>query len=97
MPVWCVEARGVALYSLGRFAEAIASLGQLAFQTNRSRLYRAACLVALGRADEARHLAKEALSGNPDLTAMDFAERDLPCNPERSRQLAELLKKAGLS
>jgi len=96
LPVWCVEARGVALYSLGRFGEAIDSLSQLAFQTNRSRLYRAACLVALDRADEARHLVKEALSGKPDLTAMGFAERDLPCNPERSRRLAGQLTKAGL-
>ena len=29
LPVWCVEERGVALYALGRYAEAIESLGRL--------------------------------------------------------------------
>lgn len=96
LPVWCVEERGIALYSLGRFVEAIESLGQLAFQTNRSRLYRAASLVALNRLDEAQRLVREALGGKPDLNAAGFTERELPCNPERSRRLADLLSQAGL-
>jgi TolB-like protein len=96
LPVWCVEERGVALYSLGRFAEAIESLGQLAFQTNRSRLYRAASLVKLDRSDEAKQLVREALGGKPDLTSAGFAEREIPCNPEKSSQLADLLTQAGL-
>jgi lipoprotein NlpI len=49
LPVWCVEERGVALYSLGRYGEALDALEVLAFQTYRSRLYRAAAMVALDR------------------------------------------------
>jgi tetratricopeptide (TPR) repeat protein len=60
LPVWCVEERGVALYALDRYEEALASLHRLVFQTYRSRLYRAAALIALGRADEASKLVKEA-------------------------------------
>ena len=59
LPVYCVEERGVALYALGDFAGALHFLGKLLFQTNRSRLYRAAALVALDRLDEARRLVRE--------------------------------------
>lgn len=97
LPVWCVEERGVALYSLGRYAEAIESLSQLAFQTNRSRLYRAACLAALGRLEEANPLVREALGGKPDLTLSGFTEREFPCDTEKSGQLGVLLARAGLS
>ncbi|RWO47556.1 hypothetical protein [Mesorhizobium sp.] len=69
LPVYCVEERGVGLHSLGRYAEAIESLGRLTFQTNRSRLYRAAALVELNRVDEASRLVREAVGGKPDLTA----------------------------
>src|SRR5262249_41898414 len=46
LPVWCVEERGIALYALERYQEALDALGKLVFQTYRSRLYRAAALVA---------------------------------------------------
>jgi adenylate cyclase len=54
LPVWCIEERGVALYTLERYREALEAFGGLVFQTYRSRLYRAASLVALNRPDEAR-------------------------------------------
>ncbi len=69
LPVWCVEERGVALYALGRYADAIESLRKLTFQTTRSRLYRAAALVALDRSDEAVRIVREAVGGEPGLTA----------------------------
>ena len=96
LPVWCVEERGVALYALGRYAEAIESLGKLTFQTNRSRLYRAAALVALDRADEARRMVREAVGGKPDLTASDFTSRECYRDPEKARELGRLLREAGL-
>ena len=96
LPVWCVEERGVALYALGRYAEAVESLGKLTFQTNRSRLYRAAALVALNRADEASRMVREAVGGKPDLTVSDFISREYYRDPEKAQELGRLLKIAGL-
>ncbi|TRC93723.1 adenylate/guanylate cyclase domain-containing protein [Mesorhizobium sp. WSM4303] len=96
LPVWCVEERGVALYSLGRHAEAIESFGKLTFQTIRSRLYRAAALVALNRADDASRMVREAVGGKPDLTASDFTSREYYRDPRKVRELGRLLREAGL-
>jgi adenylate cyclase len=46
LPVWCIEERGVALYALERYREALEAFGRLVFQTYRSRLYGAAALMA---------------------------------------------------
>jgi len=96
LPVFCVEERGVALYALGRFAEAVESLGKLPFQTNRSRLYRAAALVALDRSDEAGRLVREAIAGKPELTASSFTGSERYRDPEKARELGRLLRDAGL-
>lgn len=94
LPVWCVEERGVALYALGRYEDALASLGRLTFQTYRSRLYRAAALVALGRTEEAIVLVKEALVGKPDLTIRQFTSNGSFCDPDKRRELRERLEQA---
>ena len=78
LPVWCVEERGIALYALGRHAEALEALGKLVFQAFRSRLYRAASLMALGRSEDAVRLVKEALASRPSLTAGSFMFRERP-------------------
>lgn len=96
LPVWCVEERGVALYALGRYAEAIKSLGRLTYQTNRSRLYRAASLVALDRAAEAQRIVREVLGSKPDLTISGFLSREYYRDPEQTRKLGASLKQAGL-
>lgn len=96
LPVWCIEERGISLYSLGRYAEAIESFGKLTFQTNRSRLYRAAALIALDRADEAGRMVREALAGKPDLTASDFTSREYYRDREKARELGRMLIEAGL-
>jgi adenylate cyclase len=96
LPVYCVEERGVALYTLGRYAEAIESLGKLTFQTNRSRLYRAAALVALNRVDEASRAAREAVGAKPDLTASAFTSGECYRDPEKARELGRSLREAGL-
>jgi len=96
LPVWCVEERGVVLYALGHHAEAIESLGKLTFQTTRSRLYRAAALVALNRADEASRMVREAVGGRPDLTASAFTSREYYRDPQKVRELGRRLSEAGL-
>jgi class 3 adenylate cyclase/TolB-like protein/Flp pilus assembly protein TadD len=96
LPVWCVEERGVALYSLGRHEEALAALGKLVFQTFRSRLYRAAALMALGRPEEAGKLVKEALASKPRFTVSRFLFQERYRDPSLRRQLRGRLQDAGL-
>jgi tetratricopeptide (TPR) repeat protein len=96
LPVYCVEERGVALYSLGRHAEAIESFGKLTFQTTRTRLYRAAALVALGRRDEAARLVRGALAGKPDLSVARFIRWETYRDADVSLKLGHLLAEAGL-
>ena len=96
LPVWCVEERGVALYSLEHYEEALASLGRLMFQTYRSRLYRAAALMALSRAEEASKLVKEAEAGYPGLTVANFTFGERYRDLEKRALLRQRLKEAGL-
>ncbi|MEQ1956854.1 adenylate/guanylate cyclase domain-containing protein [Mesorhizobium yinganensis] len=96
LPVWCVEERGVVLYALGRYAEAVESFGRLAFQTNRSRLYRAAALAALDRSAEAQRIIREAVGGKPELTVSGFTRGEHYRDPETARELGRLLRESGL-
>jgi adenylate cyclase len=103
LPVWCVEERGVALYALGRYEEALAALGKLVFQTFRSRLYRAAALMyraaalmALGRPEEAGKLVKEALASKPHLTVARLLFQERYRDPVLRQQLRRRLEDAGL-
>ena len=96
LPVWCIEERGVALYALGRYQDAFEALSKLVFQTYRSRLYRAAALVALERPDEGRKLVKEAMAGNSDLTTSRFMFKERYRDLEKRRELRRRLEEAGL-
>jgi class 3 adenylate cyclase/TolB-like protein/Flp pilus assembly protein TadD len=96
LPVWCIEERGVAFYALERYQEALEALGKLVFQTYRSRLYRAAALVALDRPGEGRMLVREATAGNPDLTMSEFMFHERYRDPAKRRALRQRLEKAGL-
>jgi DNA-binding SARP family transcriptional activator/TolB-like protein len=96
LPVWCIEERGVALYSLDRYEEALEAHGKLAFQTYRSRLYRAAALVALSRLDEARKLINEAIASKPDITVSAFVFNERYRDLEKRRELRRRLEEAGL-
>ncbi|KFG70609.1 tetratricopeptide repeat protein [Microvirga sp. BSC39] len=96
LPVWCVEERGVALYALGRYEVALAALGKLVFQTFRSRLYRAAALMALNRAQEAHPLVREAMAGKPNFTVSRFLFQERYRDPSLCRQLRSRLEEAGM-
>ena len=96
LPVWCIEERGVAIYALEQYKEALEAFGKLVFQTYRSRLYRAAALIALDRPDEARKVAAEAIAGNPGLTTANFMAKEWYRDLEKRRTLQERLEQAGL-
>lgn len=96
LPVWCIEQRVAALYVMGRWAEAIEVARGLPFQTRRTRLYRAACQVAMGDIERARRLVAEARADNPGLT-MSFvlANEDFADQTVLATLLARL-RQAGL-
>jgi len=96
LPVWCIEERGVALYALERYTDALEALTKLTFQTYRSRLYRAAALIALERQQEAKKLVKEALANNPRLTICGFMFNERYRDLAKQRELRWRLKQAGL-
>ena len=96
LPVWCIEERGVALYALGRHEQALEAHGRLAFQTYRSRLYRAASLVALGKVTEANALIREALATYPNLSTASVIEQERFRDPGQREALAKRLQAAGL-
>ncbi len=96
LPVWCVEERGVALYALGRYEESLAALGKLVFQTFRSRLYRAAALMALNRPAEAHPLVREAMAGKPNFSVSRFLFQERYRDPSLRRQLRSRLEEAGM-
>ena len=96
LPVWCVEERGVAHYARGEYEEALQALGKLVFQTFRSRLYRAAALMALGRPEEAGQLVREAAVSKPDFTVSLFLFQERYRDPELRQQLRNRLVEAGM-
>jgi len=96
LPVWCVEERGAALYHLGRYDEAIGAALGLTFQTRRSRLYRAASQVALGRLEQAREIVAEARAVAPDLTTGFILQHEFYRDPAVRDLLIERLAVAGL-
>jgi adenylate cyclase len=96
LPVWCIEERGVALYALERYQEALEAFGGLVFQTYRSRLYGAAALIALGNPDEAHRLAEEAKATKPGLTTTNFVSKECYRDLEKRQALRGRLEKAGL-
>jgi adenylate cyclase len=96
LPVWCIEERGVALYALERYQEALEAFGRLIFQSSRSRLYGAAALIALDRPHEAHKLAEETKAGKPGLTTTNFISKECYRDLEKRQALRGRLEKAGL-
>lgn len=96
MPVWCVEERGIALYAMESYLQALAAFEKLAFQTFRSRLYRGASLIALNRGEEARRLVREAMASKPNLSVASFLQSERYRDLDRRRILGDRLQSAGL-
>jgi len=96
LPVWCIEERGVALFALRRFEEALSALGAMPFQTYRSRCYEAACRMSLGDQIGARQAVTKALLIHPTLTASGFFQKEIYQDRKQISNLNDLLVAAGL-
>ena len=96
LPVWCLEEKGVALFNLGQYEEAISALNRLAFQTFRSRSYAGACAMALGDQERSRKALAEAVSISPDLTVAKLLNRESYRYPDDAARLRTFLIEAGL-
>jgi TolB-like protein len=96
LPAYCNEERGVALFALRRFEEALSAFGTMPFQTFRSRCYEAACRVSMGDQAGAKQAVSKALHFYPTLTASEFCQRETYQDRERISHLHDLLLAAGL-
>lgn len=96
LPCWCVEQRGVAHYAAGEFDKALTVLENLQFHTARSRLYAAACLVALGRPADAQRRVREAMVNKPGLSVAGFLFQERYRDLAQRAMLGDQLKQAGL-
>jgi len=96
LPVYCIEERGVALFALRRFEEALLALGAMPFQTFRSRCYEAACRVSMDDQAGARKAVSKVLQIHPTLTALEFCQKETYQNREQISHLRDLLLAAGL-
>ena len=96
LPVWCIEERGVALFALRRFEEALLALGAMPFQTFRSRCYEAACRMSMDDQAGASKAVSKALQIHPTLTASEFRQKETYQDREQISHLRDLLLAAGL-
>lgn len=96
LPVWCIEEEGIAKIALGEYAAALTALGDMPFQTFRSRLYQCVALMALGRDDDAKVVVAQALATETDLTVARFMRRESWRDRKMYDQIAVWLVKAGL-
>jgi adenylate cyclase len=96
LPVYCLEEKGVALFNLGKYEEAISALDSLAYQTFRSRGYVSACAAAVGDRERSRNAVAEAISISPDLSVSKFLKAENYRYPEDVDRLRKLLAEAGL-
>ena len=95
LPVYCIEERGVALYALERFAEALTALGEMPFQTFRSRCYEAVSRLLIGDETGAKKAISKALLIHPTLTASEFRQREHYQDREQRSHLYNNLLAAG--
>ena len=96
-PIWYGPRRGVALYSLKRYAEAVQAFRQIPTPGYWSRARLAACYAQLDRDNEAAALKDAVLREKPDFTIAEFFRCDVLLEREEDRDhLREGLIKAGL-
>ena len=96
LPAWSVAERGVALYALDRFEESHKAFSTIPFSTERTNLYDAAALAALGRIEAARAAVTHALTMRPTLTTAQFMQLEQFSDQKRREELRQRVGLAGL-
>ena len=96
LPVWIVEERIAALYAIGRFADMSREAPNLAFQTRRTRIYRAAARVGLGDVPRAQDLIAEALADDATLSTDYVVSQELFQDSTVMQTLLDRVRSAGL-
>ncbi len=87
---------GRVLMLQGRYAEAIKALRAATPTQNRYRCYLAACHAALGEQEAAARVCEEIYAEDPEFSLERFTITFLFRGPEISRQLQDLMQRAGL-
>jgi adenylate cyclase len=96
-PPWYNAHFGIALYSLGRFAEAAQALRRMPYSGTWSRARLAACYAQLERKAEAQAAVAEILRLQPDFTTAEYMRNSVLLERAEDRELLrEGLIKAGL-
>jgi adenylate cyclase len=93
---WHWEARGLALYQLKRYDEAIASFDRMTTRYPYINRWRAACYAQLGLVEEAKSIAAETMILQPNFNLKQYAGAELFQSQADLDHLVEGLRKAGL-
>jgi TolB-like protein len=93
---WYFEIQGISLYQLRRYAEAADAFERMMAAPNHIDRFLAACYAQLGRMDEARAKAAEALKRQPGFTIRRFAQIEPYKSQADLDHMIEGMRKAGL-
>ncbi|MFZ1815997.1 MAG: tetratricopeptide repeat protein [Rhizobiaceae bacterium] len=96
LPVWVMEERVAALYAQNKLKEAIRAANGLPFQTRRTRIYVAACQIALGNTEAGCGAIAAALKEDPALSGDYVRSQELFADKQVLEKLIALAGEAGL-
>jgi TolB-like protein/tetratricopeptide (TPR) repeat protein len=95
-PFWYSEPRGIALYSLRRYAEAAEVFERASAKVPYSYRYLAACHAQMGDMAKADAAVRKSLEQQPDFTLTEWAKDEPFRSPQQLAHMLEGLRKAGL-
>ncbi len=96
IPVWILENRIRAYFSMGQFDEMLACARKLPFQTRCSRIFRAVVSMKRGDEQRARQLIAATLADDPNLTSEYVRVQELYRDENIVKEILELAESAGL-
>jgi tetratricopeptide (TPR) repeat protein len=95
-PGFASYVRGVALFQLGRYRDAITEFNQSAFKSHWHHAWKAAALEQLGLSDKARSECSRFLAARPTVTIRQLREFMVFRTPETSQVFLDALRRSGL-
>ncbi|AXI55487.1 adenylate/guanylate cyclase domain-containing protein [Sulfitobacter sp. JL08] len=96
IPVWILENRIRAYFSMGKFDDMLAWASKLPFQTRCSRIYRAVVSMKHGDVERARQLIAATLADDPSLTSEFIRMQELYRDEKIMAEMLPLAESAGL-